>query len=157
MATRQSGVLGLAVLAVVALISVAASGVTFKQGRLTLIQDSRRVVLRVEVADTPASRAQGLMFRRQLDEHVGMLFIFEDTGRWSFWMKNTLIPLSIAFIDQNWRIADIKDMRVAPDPEHGPFAYYASAVPFKYALEVNQGFFRRTGITIGAQVVFTPR
>lgn len=153
----RSGIFWIAPLAAVVLMSVAASGVTFKQATLTIMQDSRRVVLRVEVADTPASRAQGLMFRRQLVANAGMLFIFEDTGSWSFWMKNTLIPLSIAFIDQNWRIVDIKDMQVAPDPEQGPFEYYASAKPFKYALEVNQGFFRRKGIITGARVVVSPR
>lgn len=159
-ASRQStraGIFWLAAIAAVVLASVAATGVTFKRGTLTIIQDSRRVTLAVEVADTPESRGQGFMFRRQLDENAGMLFIFEGTGSWSFWMKNTLIPLSIAFIDQNWRIVDIKDMQVAADPEQGPFEYYASAKPFKYALEVNQGFFRRKGITIGAQVVVTPR
>ena len=145
------------VVAAAVLISVAATGIVFKQGTLTIIQDNRRVTLRVEAADTPASRAQGLMFRRHLDEDAGMLFVFEEAGIWAFWMKNTLIPLSIAFIDERWRIVDIKDMQVAPDPEQGPFDYYASSKPFKYALEVNQGFFRRKGITIGARVVFTPR
>lgn len=120
---------------------------TFKRGTLTLVQGPTRVVLQVEVADTPASRAQGLMFRRSLPELAGMLFIFEEEQHWSFWMKNTLIPLSIGFFDAQWRLVDIKDMKVAPDPAKGPFDYYGSAVPATYALEVNLCFFKRHGLS----------
>lgn len=136
---------------------VAGNDVIFKHGTVTITQGARRVTLQVEVADTPQARAQGLMHRTRLGEHAGTLFIFEETGNGSFWMKNTLIPLSIAFIDEQWRIVDIKDMAVAPDPEHGPFAFYASAKPYRYALEVNQGFFKRGGITVGARVTYVPR
>jgi uncharacterized membrane protein (UPF0127 family) len=135
----------------------AAPDVVFKRGTVTLIFGTARVTLQVEVADTPDSRARGLMFRRQLDEYSGMLFIFDSTGRWAFWMKNTLIPLSIAFIDDSWTVVDIQDMQVAPDPATGPFVLYEPARPCRYALEVTQGFFRRHGIGVGARVVYTPR
>ncbi len=135
----------------------AAPDVVFKRGTVTLVQGAARVTLQVEVADTPDSRARGLMFRRHLDEFSGMLFIFESTGRWAFWMKNTLIPLSIAFIDEGWTVVDIQDMQVAPDPAEGPFTLYEPARPCRYALEVNQGFFRRHGIGVGARVIYTPR
>ena len=131
--------------------------VTYKQGTVTIAQSFRRVRLQVEVADTPASRAQGLMHRRHLDESAGMLFIFEETSRGGFWMKNTLIPLSIAFIDEKWGIVDIKDMKVAPDPKDGPFTVYDSAKPYRYALEVNEGFFTRSGVKVGAKVTYVPR
>ncbi|MBI2973168.1 MAG: DUF192 domain-containing protein [Armatimonadetes bacterium] len=130
------------------------AAVKFKQGALTITQDARRAALQVEVADTPETRSQGLMFRKRLAENAGMLFIFEEQSLWSFWMKNTLIPLSIAYIDTAWKIVDIKDMKVAPDPNVGPFEFYASRKPFKYALEVNQGYFKRKGIAIGARVQF---
>jgi len=126
----------------------------FKQGTLTITQDAKRVVLQIEVADTPEARSQGLMSRRRLADNAGMLFIFEEQGSWGFWMKNTLIPLSIAFIDENWMIVDIKDMKVAPSPANGPFDIYESATPFKYALEVNRGYFRTKGIGAGAKVRF---
>ena len=126
--------------------------IVYKKGTLVLAQSFRRVRLQVEVADTPASRSQGLMYRRHLDENAGMLFIFEDTGRGGFWMKNTLIPLSIAFIDEHWKIVDIKDMQVAPDPAEGPFTIYESAKPYRYALEVNEGFFERHRIGVDAGV-----
>lgn len=120
---------------------------TFKHGTLTLTQGTKQVLLQVEVADTPVSRAQGLMFRKKLPELAGMLFIFEDESRWSFWMKNTLIPLSIGFFDSQWRLVDTKDMKVAADPAKGPYDYYSPALPALYALEVNQCFFKRHGFS----------
>ncbi len=139
------------------LIAVPASAqATFKRGTLTFVQDARRVTLQIEVADTPLSRSQGLMHRRTLVDNAGMLFIFEEPGSWGFWMKNTLIPLSIAFIGEDWRIVDIVDMAVAPDPEKGPFEIYESAKPFKYALEVNRGYFKRKGLGVGAVGTYRP-
>src|SRR3990172_1471692 len=131
--------------------------IVYKKGTLVLAQSFRRVRLQVEVADTPASRSQGLMYRRHLDEDAGMLFIFEATSRGGFWMKNTLIPLSIAFIDEQWKIVDIKNMKVAPDPAEGPFTIYDSAKPYRYALEVNEGFFERHGIRVDAGVRYIPQ
>ena len=131
--------------------------IVYKKGTVVLSQSYRRVRLQVEVADTPESRTQGLMHRRQLAENAGMLFIFEATSRGGFWMKNTLIPLSIAFIDEKWKVVDIKDMAVAPDPEKGPFTVYASSKDYRYALEVNIGFFERHRITVGAGVRYIPQ
>ncbi|HXF81709.1 MAG TPA: DUF192 domain-containing protein [bacterium] len=131
--------------------------IVYKRGTVVLSQGARQVRLRVEVADTPAARHQGLMYRRHLPEDAGMLFIFEATGRGGFWMKNTWIPLSIAFIDEGWTIVDIKDMAVAPNPEQGPFTIYVSAEPYRYALEVNQGFFERHRITVGGRVRYIPQ
>lgn len=132
----------------------AGASAPFKRSTLTIVQDAKRVTLSIEVADAPESRSLGLMYRPRLDENAGMLFVFEETASWGFWMKNTLIPLSIAFIDKTRRIVDIKDMQVAPDPEHGPFEIYMSAKPYRYALEVNQGFFKRKGIMVGARMFF---
>jgi len=130
--------------------------VRFKRGAVTFVQNAKNITLQVEVADTAATRAQGLMHRPRLGENTGMLFIFEETGHWGFWMKNTLIPLSIAFIAEDWRIVDIVDMDVAPDPKEGPFAIYESKKPFRYALEVNQGFFKRKNLGAGALGIYRP-
>ena len=126
----------------------------FKQGTVTLLAPGKRVVLQVEVADTAEARARGLMFRARLPESAGMLFVFEDEQRWGFWMKNTLIPLSIAFIDRYWRIVDMHDMAVAADPQDGPFTIYEARAPARYALEVRQGLFRKHNIVVGARVLF---
>lgn len=146
-----------AVLILLALIALPANAqVRFKRGALTFVQNAKRVALQIEVADTAASRAQGLMHRPRLAENAGMLFVFEETGNWGFWMKNTLIPLSIAFIGEDWRIVDIVDMDVAASPKEGPFPIYESQKPFRYALEVNQGFFKRKSLGIGALGTYKP-
>ncbi len=123
----------------------------FGRGTLVFVQDGRRVRLAVEIADTPEARAQGLMYRRHLDEDAGMLFVFDEDARWGFWMKNTFIPLSIGFLDRSWRLLEILDMAVAADPERGPWPIYEPARPYRYAVEVNQGYFVRRGITPGAR------
>src|SRR3989442_15844641 len=133
------------------------AAVTFKRGFLTITQGRARVFLNVEVADTPESREQGLGNRTSLASNAGMLFVFETTNLWSFWMKNTLIPLTVAFIDEQWEIVELIDMAVAKDPQNGPFEIYKPVKPSHYALEVNQGFFRQKNITVGARVVYTPR
>lgn len=147
-------------LSILVMLLIAASAteaqVRFKRGSLTFVQGPIRVTLQVEVADTAAARAQGLMHRTSLPEDAGMLFIFEETANWGFWMKNTLIPLSIAFIGPDWRIVDIVDMAVARDPQSGPFPIYQSKHPYRYALEVNQGFFKRKGLGIGAVGTYRP-
>jgi len=144
-------------LILIAVILLATSAATaqmnakFEQGTLTITQGAKRVTIQVEVARNEA-RSQGLMHRYSLPENAGMLFVFDSDGKWGFWMKNTLIPLSIGFIDKNWRLLQILDMKVADDPANGPFTIYEPSSAYRYALEVNQGFFQRKGITPGAQV-----
>ncbi len=91
--------------------------------------------IRVEIADSADERERGLMFRESLDEKTGMLFIFDDSGVLNFWMKNTLIPLDIIFIDEDWRIINIA--RNALPCRQEPCAYYSSEIPAKYVLEIN--------------------
>jgi uncharacterized membrane protein (UPF0127 family) len=110
----------------------------------------------VELADTPDRQAVGLMCRPTLDPDAGMLFMFHYSTRGAFWMKNTLIPLAIAFIDSDWHIVRIMEMAVAPDPAEGPFTYYEPPKPYRYALEVNAGFFARREISERAEVRFLP-
>jgi uncharacterized protein len=114
----------------------------------TLLLGEQR--LRAEVADDPDERAQGLMFRESLGSDRGMLFVYPDVRARSFWMENTTVPLSIAFIDDHGVIFRIRDM--APlDRDHT-----ASGLPARYALEVNKGWFAEHGITEGAQVEGLP-
>jgi len=105
--------------------------------------------LRVEVVDTDETRARGLMEREELAARHGMLFVFPESERRSFWMKNTLIPLSIAYLDDGWTIREIHDMEplsLEPVP---------SREPARYALEVNRGEFDRLGIGVGDRVVLS--
>lgn len=103
--------------------------------------------LLVEVADTPDTRRRGLMHRTELDERHGMLFVFEESAMRAFWMKNTPLPLSIAYIDERWVIREIHDMEplsLEPVP---------SREPARYALEVNQSTFSRLGIRVGHRLI----
>ncbi|MGB3683073.1 MAG: DUF192 domain-containing protein [Rubrobacteraceae bacterium] len=101
------------------------------------------VKLQVEIADNDAERQRGLMERTALGSNRGMLFVFEDEQTLSFWMKNTLIPLSVAYLDSEGRIIDIQDMQPLDETPH------PSAEPAQYALEVNQGFFEERGVKVG--------
>ena len=103
------------------------------------------VQVRVEIADEPDEQATGLMNRTALGEDRGMLFVFSSEEDRSFWMKDTLIPLSIAYMNSEGRIMDIQDMKALDDdPPH-----YDSAEPARYALEVNKGFFDERGVEVG--------
>lgn len=107
--------------------------------------------LSVEVAATPTQQSRGLMFREHLPDHEGMLFPFDPPRRASFWMRNTRIPLSIAYLDREGTILEIYDMT--------PFD--ETSIPSRseqvaYALEVNRGWFRRHGIAPGDRVLGLP-
>ena len=104
-------------------------------------------VVKAEIAEKSEDRANGLMHRKSLPDGKGMLFIFENDQVLSFWMKNTYIPLSIAFIAWDGRIIDIKNMQ--PHDENS----VSSSRSVRYALEVPQGWFSRAGIQTGDRVV----
>ena len=104
------------------------------------------VTFRVEVADTEAEREVGLMGRTALDADAGMVFLFDGTTTASFWMKDTLIPLSIAFIDKKGKIVRIAEMK--PFDESRTSSLY----PARYALEMNKGWFAQRGIKAGAKL-----
>ena len=107
-----------------------------------------KVEVRVEVADDTEEQAQGLMGRKKLGEKRGMLFVYPEERTRSFWMKDTYIPLSIAYIDSEGRIVDIQDMKPLDDKPPS----YVSAEPARYALEVNKGFFGERGVEVGDRV-----
>ncbi len=102
-----------------------------------------RVEVQVEIADEEDEQKRGLMERTALAEDAGMLFVFPGERPLSFWMKDTLIPLSIAYIDGDGGIVDIQDMQPLDESPH------PSAAPAQYALEVNQGFFAERGVQVG--------
>lgn len=100
-------------------------------------------LIHAEVADRDASRATGLMLRRSLAPNGGMLFVFEERGEHCMWMKNTLLPLSVAFIDEGGAIINIADMQPRTEDSH------CAARPARYALEMAQGWFAERGIRAG--------
>lgn len=100
--------------------------------------------IRAEVAADHASRSQGLMFRERLGANEGMLFVFERPSAQCFWMRNTRIPLSIAFIDDDGTIVNILDMKPFDESSH------CSAKPVRFALEMDQGWFAKRGVQAGS-------
>lgn len=108
-----------------------------------------RVSVRVEVAADEASRQRGLMGRARLPAHAGMLFVYAGPHRGSFWMRDTSIPLTIAFFDRGGRILRVLDM--APC-EREPCPRYDPGVAYRGALEVNRGYLDRLGVGPGWRV-----
>ena len=107
--------------------------------------------LNVEVVRTDEERARGLMFREKLERESGMLFIFDEPAYHSMWMKNTLIPLSVAFVDAQGTILNILDMEPQTLDSH------MSAGPSIYAIETNKGWFAGKRIKAGDKVTGLPK
>ncbi len=103
-------------------------------------------IITAELARTPQSRTVGMMFREKTPPNHGMLFLFESKAQQCFWMRNTPLPLSIAFIDDDGKILQITDM--APKSE----ALHCSERPVRYALEMEQGWFSRKGAAVGSKI-----
>jgi hypothetical protein len=119
---------------------------TLDVGEAYIYTKGKRIELSVELALTPDQRATGLMYRESLPENSGMIFLYDTWTSGSFWMKNTLIPLSIAFFDPDGRIIYITDMEPQTTESHGP------GKPFKAALEVNKGWFERNNVSVGDRI-----
>jgi uncharacterized membrane protein (UPF0127 family) len=123
---------------------------TFGKGTVTVTTQTHKVELRVEVARTASQQERGLMQRRSLAADAGMVFVYDRPSSGGFWMKNTLIPLDIAFYDVRGRV--VRTFRMTPckrDPCH----IYSPGVPYRGALEVNAGSFRRWNLEQGDRIV----
>ena len=111
-------------------------------------------LFQLEVARTSQERAQGLMNRESLDPDTAMLFVFDDEAHRSFWMKNTLIPLDILFLDSSGVVVDVQTMTTQVGVTDSELTRYPSAAPARYAIEMNAGLANELGVERGAQVVF---
>jgi len=103
-------------------------------------------VIQAEVARSPDERAAGLMFRREMAPNAGMLFSFEQPAAHCFWMSNTLLPLSIAFVADDGSVVNIADMKPQTTDSH------CAEKPVRFALEMNQGWFAKRGIKEGSHL-----
>ena len=103
-----------------------------------------------QLAATPEQRSIGLMFRRNMPASEGMLFVFEQASQQCFWMKNTLLPLSAAFLTDDGRVVNLVDMKPQTTDSH------CSAQPVRYVLEMNQGWFAKKGIKVGSRLAGKP-
>lgn len=102
--------------------------------------------IEVEVAATPQNRQLGLMNRREMAAQHGMVFVFTEDARHCMWMKNTLLPLSVAFLDARGRILNIEDMKPQTEDSH------CASGAARFALEMNQGWFRERGLKAGDSI-----
>ena len=106
--------------------------------------------IEAQVAASPQERQTGLMHRKEMPAHEGMLFVFEQPATQCFWMKNTLLPLTAAFVEDDGTIANLADMKPQTLDSH------CSAKPVRYVLEMNQGWFAKRGIQAGAKLGGAP-
>ncbi|MEN5181459.1 DUF192 domain-containing protein [Comamonas sp. 4034] len=102
--------------------------------------------IHAQVAQTPRQREVGLMHRKEMPAAEGMLFVFEQPAMQCFWMKNTLLPLTAAFVADDGTIVNLADMQPMTEDSH------CSRKPVRYVLEMNQGWFKQKGIAEGAQL-----
>jgi uncharacterized membrane protein (UPF0127 family) len=107
-------------------------------------------VLDVQLAQSPQERQTGLMFRQEMPQHEGMLFIFEQPATQCFWMRNTLIPLTAAFVADDGTIVNLADMKPRSDDSH------CSSKPVRFVLEMNQGWFAKRNIQAGYRLTGAP-
>ena len=103
-----------------------------------------------QLATTAEQRMTGLMYRKEMPLHEGMLFVFEVAAKQCFWMKNTLLPLSAAFIADDGTIVNIEDMQANTTTSH------CSAQPVRFVLEMNRGWFAKKGLKAGYQLAGSP-
>jgi uncharacterized membrane protein (UPF0127 family) len=106
--------------------------------------------LEVQLAQTPLQRQIGLMWRRDMPAHEGMLFVFEQPSIQCFWMRNTYLPLSAAFLDDDGRIVNLVDMQPLRDDSH------CSIKPVRYVLETNLGWFSKRNLRPGFKLTGGP-
>jgi len=107
-------------------------------------------LIQAEVAQTPEQRSTGLMFRSAMGNNEGMLFAFEAPGQQCFWMKNTLLPLSVAFVDDDGSVVNIESMKPQTLDSH------CSKKPVRFVLEMNEGWFAKRGIKPGFKLAGPP-
>jgi len=125
---------------------------TLPMGKVELEVENRQLMtLKVEVASTPQQQQMGLMFRETMADDAGMLFVFPFSRQQSFWMRNTLLPLDMFFIDSNWKVLGVVEnaepLTETPRQVEGES---------QYVLEVNAGFAKAHGFGAGTKVRYTP-
>ena len=117
------------------------------QGRLQTIELTAGMhVIRAELAITPIQQQTGMMFRRSMGSNEAMLFVNDEADKRCFWMRNTLLPLSVAFIADDGSIVNVADMTPRSDESH------CSDKPVRYALEMNLGWFAKRGLKAGSKL-----
>ena len=139
--TRPWRLLGVLALTWLSFNAVSQTGPQLNLPRTQLLAGMHR--LDVQLAQTPEQRQIGLMWRKDMPQHEGMLFVFEQATTQCFWMRNTLIPLTAAFVEDDGTIVNLADMQPQKDDSH------CSSKPVRFVLEMNQGWFAKRQIKAG--------
>ena len=138
----------LAVLAVLLAVLAAAAPAQAQSSRLPTVELTAGIhLITAEVADSDPARMRGLMLRQSLPANHGMLFLFDRKATHCMWMRNTLLPLSVAFLDEKGRIINIEEMQPKTENNH------CAAKPARYALEMNPGWFKSRGLSSGFAIM----
>lgn len=138
-------------LLLVAALGVGAASAQQPQLNLPRVKLSANMhLIDAQVAADPQQRSTGLMFRKEMPQHEGMLFIFEQAATQCFWMKNTLLPLTAAFVADDGTVVNLVDMQPQSLDSH------CSTKPVRYVLEMNQGWFARRGLQAGSKLGGAP-
>lgn len=131
---------------VLILVACARDDTTPHPYQVTVADDDSSRTVQVEVAATPQQRQQGLMWRQELDPDWGMLFVFPGLSGGGFWMRNTYVPLDIAYIGADGTVQEIRAAKPLDETVLTP------VLPYRYVLEVNQGWFEEHGLGVGSKV-----
>jgi uncharacterized membrane protein (UPF0127 family) len=131
-----------------ALLPAAAQEAQMNLPRVTLSAGMHQID--AQVAQTPEQRATGLMYRKEMPQHEGMLFTFEQRSVQCFWMKNTILPLTAAFVDDDGTVVNLADMEPQSTASH------CSDKPVRYVLEMNRGWFAKKGVKPGMKLAGEP-
>ncbi len=131
--------------------------VVFEKQKIQLVQNKKVKALIVDLASTAKEHEYGMMNRTKLAPDEGMLFVFANPEVREFWMKNTLVDLDIAYIDQNKKIIDIQTMKAVTSVLQTQLATYPSKGPAQFALEVKAGWFKKNKISVGAELKILSR
>jgi uncharacterized membrane protein (UPF0127 family) len=127
-------------------VGIALGGVAPVRAQLLMELSAGPYRIEAEIANTEESRELGLMHRKQMAANHGMLFVFASPEQYCMWMKNTLIPLAVAFLDEDGKIVNIEEMRPQTEDVH------CSSAPAKFALEMNARWFKSRGIDAGSSI-----
>ena len=119
---------------------------------IVITQGKVQTKIQAEMAESEAQHEYGLMFRKELGPKEGMLFVFKDEMIRSFWMKNTIINLSIGYFNKDRKLVDIQEMKAVTSVLQTDIPTYLSQSPAQYALEMPEGWFKKNSIKVGAQL-----
>lgn len=150
--SRRMGIMAIAIIIILVLVFALVYRPGGYEAEVIFHSAAGDVKFNCEVADTNSERSAGLMNRESLDADAGMLFMFDSSDYLTFWMKNTLIPLDIIFIDEEMKVINVEEANPEPGVPDSDLTVYRSDRPARWVVEINQGICLASGIGPGTDV-----